>query len=153
MLQRTSLLSWEYGTVEQGRHHLDLALWGLLAPGIGEVLAHENDTATGTAERLVGGRGNDVCPLHGVFKQTCCNETGRVGHVNHEQGTHFIGNLAHALVVPFAAVGRTTADDELGLVLLGQTLHLIVIYSSRLAVQVVAYGLVENAAGIYQGTV
>ena len=38
-------------------------------------------------------------------------------HVNHQQSAYFIGDFAHAGIVPLAAVGRTATDDEFGLVL------------------------------------
>ena len=88
-----------------------------------------------------------------VIEQTSGNQTGGVGHVDHEQSTHLVGDFAHALVIPLAAVGRATADDELGLVLQGQLLHLVVVNTSSLTVEVVANRIVKNTAGIDARTV
>ena len=94
-----------------------------------------------------------MSPLHGVLQQSGGNQSGGVSHVNHQQGTHLVGNLAHALVVPLAAVGRAAADNQLRLVLHGQLLHLVVVHAARLLVQVVAYGLIEDATGVHQRAV
>ena len=66
--------------------------------------------------------------------------------------TYAVGYLTHALVVPLAAVCRTASDYHLGLVLVGQTLHLIIIHTAGLTVEVVAYRLVDDAARIHQRT-
>ena len=71
-----------------------------------------------------------------------------MSHIDHEQGTHLIGNLTHALVVPLTAVSRATADDQLGLVLQRQLLHLVVVHAASLLVEVVAHGLIENTARV-----
>ena len=88
--------------------------------------------------------------LHGVIQQTSGNQTSRMSHVNHQQSAHLVGNLAHALVVPLAAVSRATTDNQLGLVFDSQTLHLIVVYTTSLLVQVVTNGLVQDTRSVYQ---
>ena len=153
MLQRTALLSRENGRVQQSRHFLDFTLRRLQAPGIVEVLTQQDDTTARTAQGLVGRRGYDVSPFHGVLQQSGSNQTGGVSHVDHQQGSHLVGNLAHALVVPFAAVGRATADNQLRLVLDGQLLHLVIVHAACLLVQVVAHGLVQDTARVHQRTV
>ena len=69
-------------------------------------------------------------------------------HVYHQQGSNLFGNLTHTGVVPLAAVGRAAADDELGLVLQGQLLHLVIIDATRFLVQVITDGTVDDAAGV-----
>ena len=76
-----------------------------------------------------------------------------MSHVNHQQGTDFIGDFAHTGIVPFTAVSTATTDNQLGLVFLGKLLHLVVIYTASLFVQIVAYGLVENTRRVDQRTV
>ena len=98
----------------------------------------------------MGGRGDDVRPLHGILQQTGCDESCGVSHVYHQQGTHLVGNLAHPLVVPLTAIGRATADDELGFVLQGEGFHLVIVHTPCLLVQVVADGLVEDTARVDQ---
>ena len=87
--------------------------------------------------------------FHGVIEQTCCDESCRVSHVNHEDGTHLVGDFSHALVVPLTAVCRTTSDDELWLVLESELLHLVVVHATCFLVQVVAYRIVEYSRCIY----
>ena len=71
-----------------------------------------------------------------------------MGHVDHQQSSHFVGYLAHALVVPLAAVGRATADNQLGFVLQGQPFHLVIVHVSGLAVQRIADVPIEYARGV-----
>ena len=144
MLQRSALLAGEHGTVEQLTHHLGYALGSLQTPWVFKVFAHQDDTATRTAECLVGGRGHDVCILDRVVKQAGCNKACWVCHIHHEQCAHLVGNLTHALVVPFTAVGRTTTNDELGLVLHGKLLHLVIVYTTGLFVEVIAHCMIKN---------
>ena len=75
----------------------------------------------------MGGAGNDVGILQGVVQQTCSDQAGGVCHVDHEQCAHAVGNLAHALVVPLAAVGAGATDDQLGTLALCDLFHLVVV--------------------------
>jgi hypothetical protein len=43
-----------------------------------------------------------------------------VGHVDHEVGADFLGDLAETLEVDLFREGRRAGDDQLGLVLAGQ---------------------------------
>ena len=63
VLQGTALDAREHGAVDQGRHHLRLALRGLAAARVFEVMTDEDHAATGTAEGLVGRGGDDVAVL------------------------------------------------------------------------------------------
>ena len=42
--------------------------------------------------------------LDGVFEQSCCYEACRVSHVYHEESAYLVSYLAHAGIVPLAAV-------------------------------------------------
>ena len=149
VLQRAALYAGEDAGIEESAHLLDLSLGSGETPGVVEVLAHEDDAAAGTAERLVGGGSDDVRVFDGVLQETGGNEAGGVGHVNPEDGAHFVGDLSHALVVPLAGVGRCAADDELGLALEGLALHLVVIYAAGLGVQAVSDGVIKDTAGVH----
>ena len=94
-----------------------------------------------------------MSPLHWVLEQACGNEAGGVGHIDHEQGAHLVGNLTHTLVVPFTAVGRAAADNQLGLIFDCQLLHLVVVHTTSLLIQIITYGLVENTRGVDERTV
>ena len=104
MLQRSALDAGEYGTVEQLRHHLHLALRCLFTPWVLEVLAHEDDTSAGTTKGLVCGAGDDVSVFNRIVEQTSGNESGWMCHVYHEYGSHTVCYLSHALVIPLTAV-------------------------------------------------
>ena len=101
----------------------------------------------------MGRRGDDVSVLHRVLQQASCDQTSRVSHIDQQDGTYCVGDLAHALVVPLTAVGRTTTDDQLRLVLQGQLLHLVVVHAARLAAEVIADVVVENTRRVYSATV
>ena len=148
MLQRTTLLTGEYSRVEQLAHHLCHSLWSLQSPRIFEVLAHEDNTTTRTAESLVGCRCNDVGILNRVVEQSCGDKTSGMCHVDHKQCSYLVGNLTHTLVIPLTAICRTTTDDKLWLVLDGKSFHLVIIHESRFSVKVVTDGVVENAGGV-----
>ncbi len=153
VLKRAALDTGEYGRIEDGAHHLHLSLRSGEAPRVGEVLAHEDDASAGPAKGLMGGGSYYVSVFYGVLEKTCGNETGGVGHVNPEDGAHFVGNLSHSLIVPFAGVGRCSADDELGLALKGLALHFVVVYAAGFRVEAVCHGVIEDTAGVYGAAV
>ena len=148
MLQRTTLLTWEYGRIQEHAHLLNLALLGSQTPWIVKIFAHQDDTATRTTKGLVSSRSNDVRILQWVVEQTGCNQTCRVSHINHEESAYLIGNLAHAGVIPLAAVSATTTDNQFWFVLKSQFLHLVVVYTACFLVQVVTDRVVENTGCI-----
>ena len=76
-----------------------------------------------------------------------------MGHVDPEDGAHFVGDLPHPLVVPLAGVGGGAADDHLGLALEGLALHLVIVHAAGFRVQAVGHGLVQDAGGVHGGAV
>ncbi len=153
MLQRSALNAGEHCRVYQCRHHLHLSLLGCQAPWVLEVLAHQDDAAARTAQCLVCCRCHDVCILQRVVQQSGCNQSCWMCHVYHQQCAYLIGNLAHACIVPFAAVGRATADNQLRLLGKCYAFHLVIVHASCLGVQVVCYRMIQNAAGVHCRTV
>ena len=148
MLERTALYAGEHCRVDELAHHLDLAFGRALAPRVLEVLAHEYYAAARPTEALVRGGRHDVRVLHGVLQQSCGDESCRVCHVYHEQCAHLVGYGTHALIVPLARVCGAAAYYQLGFVLNGESLHLVVVYTSRLLVERVCHGMVQYAAGV-----
>lgn len=63
------------------------------------------------------------------------------------------GDFAHALVVPFTRIGRSAADDELGLALQRLALHGVVVDAARGLVELVAHGLEVLARHVDRRTV
>jgi len=59
-----------------------------------------------------------------------------VSHIDHEESAYFIGNFAHAGVIPLAAVSATTTDNQFWFVLKSQFLHLVVVYTACFLVRV-----------------
>ena len=73
------------------------------------------------------------------------NQTGDVGHVHHQQGADAVGDGAQAREVEETRVGAGAGHDQLGLVFLGQTFHLVVVDLFRLRVDAVVVEVVELA--------
>ena len=91
------------------------------------VLSEEDQTGSGTSERLVRRGGDDVAELEGRVLLTGSNETGDVGHVAEEVSALLVGDLSQSSVVPVSRVGGTTADEESRLVQVGVGLELLVV--------------------------
>ena len=153
MFERAALYAGEDCAVKESRHLLDFTFRSLFAPRIVKVLAHENHAATRATESLVGCGCYDVCVFQRVFKQSGCDETCRVGHIDHEDGADFIGNLAEAGIVPFAAVCARAGDDELRLFGAGLLFHLFVVYTACFLVNSVADGLEHEAGKVHRTSV
>ena len=83
-----------------------------------------------------------MCILNRIVEQSGSNQSGWVCHIYHQKSTNLIGNLAHTLVVPLAAVSRTTTNNKLRLMLNSKSLHMVVVYTSSLRVEVVANGII-----------
>ena len=111
MLQRTTLETGEQGLVD----------------GRGQILGTQDGPASGTAQRLVGGKGDDVGMGYRVGMDATGDQSGNVGRVEHEQGAHFVGNGAERRRVDDAGIGGGTGHDELGPVLEGEVPDLVVV--------------------------
>ena len=153
MLERSALDAGEDAGVEDCAHLLDFALRGGKAPGVVEVLAHQDDAAARSTKGLVGGGGDNVGVFHRILQEACGNQAGGMGHVDPEEGTYFIGNLAHALIVPFAGVGGGTADDEFRLALQRLALPLIIVDAAGFGIKAVGNRFVQDAGCIDRGSV
>ena len=153
VLQRTALGAGEHGAVEQSAHLLDLALRGGLAPRIVEVLTHEDHTAAGSAEGLVGRRGDDVAIFQGIVQVSLGDEAAGMADVAHEDGADLVGDLAHAGPIPVTAVGAAAADDQFRVMLEGLLLHVLVVNHAGLFLHLVANHLVVDAAEVHRAAV
>ena len=106
------------------------------------------DTTTRTTEGLVSSCSYDVSVLNWVFEQTGSDKTCRVRHINHKDSAYFVGNLADASVVPFAAVSRSTSDDEFRLVFASNAFELVVVNATVAFLYVVFQCLVVDTRHI-----
>ena len=88
-----------------------------------------------------------------VVEQTRGNEAGRVADVGQEQGAHAVGDLSEALVVPIAAVGRGSANEQLGLLALGRLGHLVHVDGAGLFLHPVKHRVIQLAAVVHRRTV
>src|SRR5690606_9529138 len=113
---------------------------------------HHDDATTRTTQGLVSRRSHKVSVRHGVGVSTTSNQTGVVGNVDHQQGAVFMSNTSHAFEVDAQGVSRSTTHDQLGLVLFGQALQLVVVQLFVL-VQTVGYEVVQLARCVHGGTV
>ena len=83
--------------------------------------------------------------LDGVVKQTGGYEAGGVRHIHHEDGADFIGETAHAGVVPLAAVGTGAADDEARTLATRDLLHVVVVDTAGFGVDIIFEGVEDEA--------
>ena len=78
------------------------------------------------------------------------HQAGEMGHVDHEDGAHFVGNCAESGEVDDAGIGRAARQDQLGLVLARQAGHLVHVDLLIVAAHRVGHRL-EPFAGIVGG--
>lgn len=76
------------------------------------------------------------------------DESGEVGHVDHEVGTDRVGDAAELGEVELTGVGRPACDDELRLVLVGEAFDLGHVDASGLGVEAVGDDRVEAAGEV-----
>ena len=153
MFQRPALDAGENGRVQHSGHLLDLPFRSLDSPRILEILTHQDHTAARAAQGFVGGRSNDMSVFHRIVEQPGGNQARRMRHVDHQQRAHFVGDLAHPLVIPLAAVRRRAADNHFRFVFEGETFHRIVIDRSGLFAQLVADRIVKDTRRVDRRTV
>ncbi|PAV68058.1 hypothetical protein WR25_12607 [Diploscapter pachys] len=100
-----------------------------------EVFAVGHDqAAASTTEGLGGGAGHDVCVWNRRRVHSSSDKSGKVGHVHQVSCANLIGNLSHTREVDFTWVRRATRDDELRLVLQGQSFDVVVVDSASFAI-------------------
>ena len=73
----------------------------------------------------MGGEGHHVGNADGIGVGTAGHEPGGMGDVEHELGTHRIGDLPEGLGVDEAGVGGGARHDQLGAFALGDVGHLV----------------------------
>jgi hypothetical protein len=145
---RSTLVTGEDGEVDgtlEIVEGLDL-LAGLLL-SLADTLAEEDHGTTGTTERLVGGSGDNVGVGEGRVVDATGDQTGNMGHVDHEVAADLVANLAETLVVDGTAVGRGTSNDNLGSVHESVLLELVIVDDTSLEVDTVGEGLEVSGNG------
>ena len=60
----------------------------------------------------MGGGGDDICIGHRAWIFAARYKAGKVCHIHHEEGSHFVGNGCHSFKVDNSGVGAGAADDE-----------------------------------------
>ncbi len=76
-----------------------------------------------------------------------------MSHVNHQDSTYLVCDFAHALVVPFAGISRTAADNHFGFLAQGDFFHLVIVHASGLLIQIIFAGSIDNTGSVDQGAV
>ena len=96
------------------------------------------------AERLVGRGRDDVgAVVDGVRVQARGDEAREVGHVDHQQGAHLVGDLAEAGEVQHARVGGPAGEQHLRPALAGDPRDLVHVDEAALAVHLIGGDVVE----------
>ena len=101
----------------------------------------EDQAAARTAQRLVRGRRDDMRMRDRRRMHAAGDEPGEMRHVDHQIGADRIGDLAEALEIPDARIGRAAGDDELRLVGVRDPLDLVVVEQLVLAPHAVGHDL------------
>ena len=94
------------------------------------LLGGQHHAAARAAQRLVGGRGDDVGVRDRVLvagEHLAGDQAGEVRHVDHERGADLVGDLAHLGEVDPARVGRVAGDQDQRLELPGRCAHPVVV--------------------------
>jgi hypothetical protein len=73
----------------------------------------------------VGSGGDDIGVAEGRGMHASGDQTGEMGHVDHQIRPDLVGNDAEAREVEDPRIGRTAGDDQLGLVLECQPLDFV----------------------------
>mmetsp|Transcript_96733 Transcript_96733/g.269173 ORF Transcript_96733/g.269173 Transcript_96733/m.269173 type:complete len:376 (-) Transcript_96733:96-1223(-) len=120
---------------------------------LGDVfLVRQDDAAARATQALVRGGRDDVGVGQGIRVDARGDQAGIVGHVHHEVGADFLGDLAKALEVDAQRVGRGAGDDQLGLLLAGQGFHRVVV-DGLIGVQAIADHVEPLAAHVQRHAV
>ncbi len=109
-----------------------------LVDGLGMLFLAEDEAAAWAAQGLVGGAGDHIGVGHGVGVAAGGRQARDVRHIHHQVRIHHVGDLAEALKVDDAGIGRRAGHDHARAVLAGQSLHLVIVDGLSLGVEAVA---------------
>ncbi len=89
----------------------------------------------------------------GVVVKSCSDEACVVGHIDHEDGSDFLGDFGEFGVVDFAWVSRGSGDDHFGFVFAGQFFDLIEVDAVIIGADAVMNSVVEFAGEVQEHAV
>jgi len=115
---------------------------------LGVFFLAQDQAAPGSAQGLVGGRGDEISVGDGAGVMTRGHEAGDVGHIHHHERTDLVANGAEGREVEDAGVGGGAHHDHLGLVLPGQVPDLVHVHALGVLANLVAHELVEDARAV-----
>ena len=114
---------------------------------LGVFLLAEDEPAARAPQRLVRRRCHEVDVLARIREQAGGYQSGRVGDIGHHPGADADGDGLHPREIDGARICRRTDYDELGTVLLGLRLHLVVVEKLGFTVHAVGNYVVELSRG------
>lgn len=85
----------------------------------------------------MGGGCDDMRIFYGIVQQPGSYQSGGVGHIHHKYRAYFISQATHTSIVPFAAVGTGTADNQARTLAACHFFHLFVVHQSGFGADVV----------------
>ena len=85
----------------------------------------------------MGGAGDHIGIGHGRGMQTRRHQTGDMGHIHHQVGTHLIGDLPEFRKINEPGIGAGTGNDELRLIFQSGFPHGLVVNGLGLIVQAI----------------
>ena len=96
---------------------------------------------------------HNMCVFQWVVQQSCGNQTGRMRHIDHEDGADLIRYAADTCIIPLATVGTCPCYNQLGLVRTCFYLQIVVINTPRSFLQIIAYCVEHQTAEVNSRTV
>ena len=114
----------------------------------GELLPGEDEAGTWSAQRLVGGAGDNLRVRNRRWMHASGNETGEVRHINDENGAAFIGDGAHTRKVECPRIGAAATNNDLGLFAKSGLFELVVVDGLGILADAVGDDLVKLAGEV-----
>ena len=93
----------------------------------------------------MSGGGNKVGDRHGIVVQARRDKARVMGHIDHQLGMHFVGDLRKLAVGDFTGIGTRASDDQLGAMFAGQAGDLVEVDAVRLLGDAVAHEAIQLA--------
>ena len=102
------------------------------------LLLAQNQAAARATQRLVRGRGHKVGVGNRAVVHAGSDQSGVMGHVDHQQGADLVGDFGKFVVRNLARIGTRTGHDQLRFVLASQRGDLVKVQPMRVAINAVA---------------
>ena len=86
-------------------------------------------------------RRHDIGKRNGVRMRPACDKTGKIRHIDKENRSAFVGNLAKLSEIKLVRIRRMPGDQKLRSMFQSKTADLIVIEQPRIRIEIVMHGV------------